>query len=43
MDRKDGEWITIGGMITAAKKIRARSGLDADVRHRSTTSRARSS
>jgi len=26
MDRKDGEWITIGGMITAAKKIRSRAG-----------------
>ena len=26
MDRKDGDWIKIGGMITAAKKIRARSG-----------------
>ena len=26
MERKDDEWITIGGMITAAKKIRARSG-----------------
>ena len=26
MERKDDEFITIGGMITAAKKIRARSG-----------------
>ena len=26
MDRKDDEFITVGGMITAAKKIRARSG-----------------
>ena len=26
MDRKDGEWIRIGGMITAAKKIRTRAG-----------------
>ncbi|MEO8690371.1 MAG: DNA polymerase III subunit alpha [Solirubrobacteraceae bacterium] len=26
MDRKDGEWITVGGMITAAKKIRSRAG-----------------
>jgi DNA polymerase III subunit alpha len=26
MERKDGEWITIGGMITAAKKIRSRAG-----------------
>ena len=26
MDRKDDEWITVGGMITAAKKIRARAG-----------------
>ncbi len=26
MDRKDDEFVTIGGMITAAKKIRARSG-----------------
>ena len=26
MDREDGEWITIGGMITAAKKIRSRAG-----------------
>ena len=26
MDRKDGEFITVGGMITAARKLRARSG-----------------
>ena len=26
MDRKDQDWITIGGMITAAKKIRSRAG-----------------
>jgi DNA polymerase-3 subunit alpha len=26
MDRKDGDWIKIGGMITAAKKIRTRGG-----------------
>ena len=26
MERKDDEFITVGGMITAAKKIRARSG-----------------
>ena len=26
MERKDGEWVTVGGMITAAKKIRARAG-----------------
>jgi DNA polymerase III subunit alpha len=26
MDRKDGEWIKVGGMITAAKKIRTRAG-----------------
>jgi DNA polymerase III subunit alpha len=26
IDRKDGEWIRIGGMVTASKKIRARSG-----------------
>ena len=25
-ERKDGEWIRLGGMITAAKKIRTRSG-----------------
>ena len=25
-DRKDGEWIKVGGMITEAKKIRTRSG-----------------
>ncbi|MDP9293995.1 MAG: DNA polymerase III subunit alpha [Actinomycetota bacterium] len=26
MDRRDGEWIRIGGMVTAAKKIRTRTG-----------------
>ena len=26
IDRKDGEWIRIGGMISAAKKIRTRTG-----------------
>jgi DNA polymerase-3 subunit alpha len=26
MERKDGEWITVGGMITAARKIRSRAG-----------------
>jgi DNA polymerase-3 subunit alpha len=26
MDRRDGDWIKIGGMITAAKKIRTRAG-----------------
>ena len=26
MDRKDGEFVKVGGMITAAKKIRTRSG-----------------
>ena len=26
MERKDQDWITIGGMITAAKKIRSRAG-----------------
>ncbi|MGH2969125.1 MAG: DNA polymerase III subunit alpha, partial [Solirubrobacteraceae bacterium] len=25
-ERKDGEWITVGGMITTAKKIRTRTG-----------------
>ncbi len=26
MNRRDEEWVTVGGMITASKKIRARSG-----------------
>jgi DNA polymerase III subunit alpha len=26
IDRKDGEWIRVGGMVTAAKKIRTRNG-----------------
>jgi DNA polymerase-3 subunit alpha len=26
MDRRDGEWIKIGGMVSAAKKIRTRTG-----------------
>jgi DNA polymerase-3 subunit alpha len=26
MDRRDGDWITVGGMVTAAKKIRTRTG-----------------
>jgi DNA polymerase-3 subunit alpha len=26
MERKDGEWLTVGGMVTAAKKIRTRTG-----------------
>ena len=25
-ERKDGEWVKVGGMITEAKKIRTRSG-----------------
>jgi DNA polymerase III subunit alpha len=26
LERRDGEWVTIGGMITDARKVRARSG-----------------
>ena len=26
MDRRDGDWVKVGGMVTAAKKIRARAG-----------------
>ena len=32
-DRRDGEWVTVGGIITQAKKIRTKRGDHDDVRH----------
>ena len=40
---RDGEWVKVGGMIAACKKIKTRSGVDGDVRHARRPRRRRSS